>query len=963
MYRSQYDEYTCEWFQRHLLEFTRSTDSVLAITAPAGSGKTILSSWIQERLQRPMDRKTHTTIMFSFEADIPAQCTSLALAKSLALQLLDVRVGNSAMIEAIFDAYTQHNPATIEAYLWSAINAAFSSSSEPTMIIIDGLDQLQGDNIEAIYGHITKLEKHSSLKTIILSKPEASLKANKNWKTFAIKPDYVYEDLRHIAKHALRRCEQFVIQKETDQHAVIDHLVKAAEGSFLWLLLAVRILRRTKSIEDFQKHVREAQKTLEGMINKQAESINFADADTMLMLSIMLLAQRPLTIHEFRDVLQVDLQRKTNTHRHVDIVEKVSKMNGLVQVNESEVVRFRHSAIRSFFMNLQAKGEKIPKLRDAQTDLIMRLLTYTKACLTKKHDVCLETLPHSDVEHLYADHLLLEYVVRNWTHHFQQSPLFKPAGGLELSPELKALFPTSPVMGLLEWSCWDDQVSGQELVRMHDLSLRIRSEVFDQKHESTLQSLIVCGFIHQEYSTAPVAAQYFFRASLVGQAILPRFSKITISCTTMFLAITESIKFTTRTEVVKYREEMLRFIIMAYKHDHGETSDIVIRHYKALAELYVSIQEEENAAACWKELRIIIVNKHGEGSDAEREISGKLMIVLKGKQDFEIEQYREDIFAIDEKSTIVWDSARIAIFLQMALACEHREEHNEAEEIYVTLWTRLLRLCRNQHHDIDLRISVLKIAVEYSRFLYRRQRHEEAKNILIVIWTEHQHFGCESIDFYLQLKAIGELMRSLDLLAISVSVFEKVVQWFKAVGKHDHEAVRACEDSIVEIVEEITTKKTTQREESTEMIETIIRRMFSSATVVTKEYIKITRTAVQLYVKREQWSDAISVLTKALALMWTERSSWGGEVCLPDEFTDESVEFAIQLGRCYMKCKHYQESLACYLQLWQAVRSSSGFHDTRRKIIVEALGAFYLEHKRWKLLIELHRELLVDYRR
>jgi ABC-type glutathione transport system ATPase component len=56
------DEYTCEWMGRPLLDFSRGTDDVFAITGPSGSGKSILAGWILERLQRPLDKKIHATL-------------------------------------------------------------------------------------------------------------------------------------------------------------------------------------------------------------------------------------------------------------------------------------------------------------------------------------------------------------------------------------------------------------------------------------------------------------------------------------------------------------------------------------------------------------------------------------------------------------------------------------------------------------------------------------------------------------------------------------------------------------------------------------------------------------------------------------------------------------------------------------------------------------------------------------
>ncbi len=59
---SRRDEYTCEWMGRYLLDFTRGTEDVLAITGPSGSGKTVLAGWIVERLQTPLDKKRHETL-------------------------------------------------------------------------------------------------------------------------------------------------------------------------------------------------------------------------------------------------------------------------------------------------------------------------------------------------------------------------------------------------------------------------------------------------------------------------------------------------------------------------------------------------------------------------------------------------------------------------------------------------------------------------------------------------------------------------------------------------------------------------------------------------------------------------------------------------------------------------------------------------------------------------------------
>ena len=107
----------------------------------------------------------------------------------------------------------------------------------------------------------------------------------------------------------------------------------------------------------------------------------------------------------------------------------------------------------------------------------------------------------------------------------------------------------------------------------------------------------------------------FYRASRIGQGLLRENHAVTIGCTTTFLTITETIKTTTRTELATCKEGMLKYIISAYKHQHGATHDLAIRYYEMLAQLYVDIREEHHAETTWRELREIIVTRYGKGSE------------------------------------------------------------------------------------------------------------------------------------------------------------------------------------------------------------------------------------------------------------------------------------------------------------------------------------------------------------
>ena len=63
-------EGTCEWVEDDLVDFLESGDDLMAITANPGCGKSVLSTWLRERLQRPIhvgrDRLKFETFGFIF---------------------------------------------------------------------------------------------------------------------------------------------------------------------------------------------------------------------------------------------------------------------------------------------------------------------------------------------------------------------------------------------------------------------------------------------------------------------------------------------------------------------------------------------------------------------------------------------------------------------------------------------------------------------------------------------------------------------------------------------------------------------------------------------------------------------------------------------------------------------------------------------------------------------------------
>ncbi|KAL8687481.1 MAG: hypothetical protein Q9218_006359, partial [Villophora microphyllina] len=971
------DEYTCEWFQSHLLAYSRSKDDMLAIHGPPGCGKSVLSTWIVERLQRPIGKKSYVTLSCTVEADTPSEATTIAIVKRLLRQLLEIDVGNKNFHDELAKTYRAsmtHNPGDIQKKLWSCLETGLRhiQKTNPTMIVIDGLDAIPGGE-KAAKPFVNELNslavKHSQLQVITTgSTPPRPDKGT--MRPFEVTSSHTHEDLRIVIDRCLQDYKHFQGRSEHAREHLVEQVLHASRGNFLWAILTTVLLKRENSEDGFNKAVKAAKEatiSLDETVLKLISLIDFTKGDTNTMLSLMLVADRPLTTTELKCLLQIDLTKRHSVERKSDMVQDLRGTLGSLIVIRDGFVRFAHPLIRAHFLKIQDEAKKIHKRSVAQVDMAKRLLAYCNFNIIRSDDPVMDPFARAEADKIFSTHALLEYAVRNWVIHFRSSAMCHSPESFQLDDDFKAIFPTTTRLPLLEWACWGVETVRSEATESMELSLRIRKAAFSEQHVSTLQAYIICGSIWRETTATSKAADYFYHASIIGQQVLRKYHSVVAACTTTFLTITETATTLTRTELVTRKEKLIMYAIDLYKYQHGKTHDLVIRYYKMLAQLYTDIHEEHKAESVWRELREITIIRFGKGSQEETSISENLTIVLKkGDKKTDVIEYEQGIFEIITELE-VWNVRRVKLTIELALSYEARGEFLMAEELFVFLWRRLTEECHHthHHHGVEIHVRLLEVVIEYTRFLRRYHRHEEACNVLICVWSEYEEYDFESEELFLQLKVIGELMRSVRLLSVAVTVFKKCLSWFRSRRIQEH--VISCEVLVSETVEEITTTTVTTTTSTTTLTrtETIIKETFESVlsrTTVTAETISVCRSLVSHYMKLEQWSEAIEVTKRSLMLIWRSVISGGGTIALPKDFGIGAIELAISLAICHRHSGHVHEAEEIYVRIYRACRNSCRIDDERLIRGYKVLIEFYEEHHSWHKMIEIYKELLVEYR-
>lgn len=64
--RKERVEGTCEWIQRDLFDFVTGKEQIFTITGSGGCGKSMLASWVRDRLEKHVNLRKFETLSFTF---------------------------------------------------------------------------------------------------------------------------------------------------------------------------------------------------------------------------------------------------------------------------------------------------------------------------------------------------------------------------------------------------------------------------------------------------------------------------------------------------------------------------------------------------------------------------------------------------------------------------------------------------------------------------------------------------------------------------------------------------------------------------------------------------------------------------------------------------------------------------------------------------------------------------------
>ncbi|KAI0148600.1 hypothetical protein GGR57DRAFT_505069 [Xylariaceae sp. FL1272] len=983
---SRPENYTCNWFQSPLNQFFKHDEKVLLVEGKSGSGKTTLANWVVNRLQRPVGGRVISTLNFFYNSSVSAQASCLYMLKTLLFQLLSLRIGDLDLFNVIFKAYTDSQSLTTtkaqEERLWDALRQALYAVSgdedDLLAIVIDGLDEMEGLKPAAKQVSM-KLQKivqdAAGLRVILFSQP-LDIDSTHLIEKVELSSDNVDDDVHTIIRQGLSKLQHFSDKDFSEQDHIIDNLLNIADRSMLSATLFVEYLAQHKTHAEFSKAVdallKSPPRSVADLVQRLLGVLKL-DVNSRTVLSCLVAAKRPLSLTELELLLRAG-PKAAGADKPVQI-GSITKSVTAFTVTVEGLIALRHDAIKQALLSIPDTSNVSLHLKDRHKDLLLRLLACSVKHLRDVEEPRLDLSTSPEFDKKLASNYLLEYTVRYWAIHFKLSSLFKVQGDLQLPDEFTSVFPDSVSFALLEASRWRIQCLPDEAVELFTIAFRVRKSLFGLEHASVLQSAITCAIFYENVLTLYTeACQWYASVVRIGKKILGFQSELVIACCNTLLGISETLVTKKRTEIMTYREEILLVLISSYTHQYGATSKEVLQIYETLAELYVSISEETKASEIRVRIREIhsgYHDHHDHHSVDHDPVSRELGVILKRHKHIEeVEGFDSLLFGYEEETEESWSIVHVETMIRFALELIKRGQFSGAEEIYVELWLKLTEHC---HHTqiCEWHEKRIEVMLSYVSFLRSHKRTEEASAVLICCWNEysnHQVSMFESI--ILLLKEVAVCMKTVGMISLSLTVFQRCWSWFKSTHKEESSTFKEIVEQIAITSSEIVKKSsTTTTTTTTTASETVIREVFESSfssteTQITTTTVELCNSLTSIYIEQEKWSEAVSVIKSTLKKTWASFFSESFEsVSLETSFSSQNIKLVLDLAQCYINQKRYDKVDYIYIRLYRVhCKALKRFDDVAVIKYRELYIEFLKKYEMHSALISFYQELLVEYR-
>ncbi|KAK6519192.1 hypothetical protein TWF281_003881 [Arthrobotrys megalospora] len=781
-------EGTCTWFDRTLSELKESEDQLLFVTGKAGCGKSMLANWVVDRLRL---HKQDILMSFSFDTTVNNGTSPVFFLKSLLLQLLNKSLGDVALFKKLADIHitaSSHEDSTadleLERALWDVFAVAARNTRELNLVI-DGLDHVAGgrekaQDIVLRIREIINLNGANSLNCVLLSTPFNPPLSGDLTEVKIDEENTEYD----IKIHVTRVLEEFfgasdVSQK--DRHTVIDLLSKQAGGSFPVANLLIQHTKGGKTIEEIVKTLGSITTTgAAGLLDTLLASIDFANPDTMRILSWMLVSEEPLSIQNMKEILEVkytDNSPSRAPRLKWDIEKDIVQPCGSLVVVDRNLLQFSHHSLKEHFWKKTEGDKSLPNRAKCNTEVVLSMLAYIKtANMPDELERGFKPPTKDIVANTLEAHSLLSYAIRKWLVHFRQSSISKSGKSGQIR-QLMPVFPAEPNFPQLEYALWSyDKVSENDFL----LASTIRQMVLTNV-PATIHSFMNLTRVRSSSGKSLNALQDCYKAFKLSQTLYGSTSREGWDIASEFSSISKKHGET------EFDSEIYEWMIGYSKSQdsrqlNSDIVEIVRRYGEGLSRKGRDGDAMKHYRWLWNEC----CKNYGETDERSSSVLDLMgPIIMKDPSSTEYLDLCIRQLTVTESKLNAWEKERIKAVIKLSSAYESSGKSMEVRDVFdkaIKSLTSALAECTGEE-ILAIHDGRIHLIVEYAKYYTRTGSRDSGVLLLREFWQMYRPdvkpLRSHSIGLITQLIALAELLDTSDLLEEAEELYSSLWSYFK----------------------------------------------------------------------------------------------------------------------------------------------------------------------------------------
>ena len=941
--RGSRHEFTCEWFSKPFLDFVRCSDSAMWVNGRAGYGKSVLCGWILESLQSAVDGREYAVVTNAIDPTLPSEANITCVIKALLWQILKCRFMSGKLYEALANLIgivtTVDAPVQVEKALWDCLEIAIGEIGQPTIMVIDGLSEIDGGETAAaaLFQNIIRFVAGNPLvKLLALSRP-FPFSPITNLRRRTIEAKDLHKDICRVITDLVPS------HSSTPGVEIARRIDHEADGNFFWAILAFREL----VAQNFSQQVlRTLPVSLEANV---VSKLDFSDPVTCLVLSNSIIATRPLRLVEIEVMSRLDVSNRLLKPQAPDITRTIENACGSVLVIQDGIVLFRHSHLKQALLDVLRFGELLlgPELH---ADMACRLLLYIRLVLGQRSDLTLKSAPSPALDELFRAHPLLSYALRYWPKHVVASSMFSEPASFKPNSDCLLVFPDTVYAANVEASYWMRDLS-IESIQALQLATSLRKEIFGD-HEATLQTIAFLAEALRYKKDFTGAANCYYTASEIAQQALPEFHPFTVTCMQRFLNV---IDVADDIDLPSQKAGVLRYLISMHDKHIGPNSDQALKFSNILATHYTSMQEFTLSTDLYQRIHQLTVDRHGKDSDHAKVSAEKFVTALEYHSEEGTHRYDDSVYVDILQTYDVTDARRIKALITKAEAYRSLGDTFNAEIVYVSLWHGVAEVCRRER-NLENHEKLLRCGITYSAFLREYGRVSDAQNVLLGLWAQQQALGYNSHTVSASLVEIAMEMKHSGLQDLALDVLYTVLA---STGTQNTDQITDQNTDPVEKAISDITLDVVRDAQSGSSSESVLRRILE-----TKKIRGLTLADAPfvnaLITKLTDSKDVVAVATEALHQLWPSvmDDPLDRTLCDSSPLESELVQLTTKLARAYMGINQMDWAGRVYWRLFQATRQADKVDDSNAVEYADSALAAFEKTGQVDRMITVREELL-----